>query len=182
MTNRFTTFLTIIFVTSLLLPLSVFAQGMNADPTPEPVDYTMPYPGLLPDNPLYSLKIFRDQFITFLLSNPVKKGRFELLQADKHIQAGYLLISKENKGTLAVTTISKGNNYFDMAIGSITDAKKQGMDIGDLLQQLSRSNLKHTEILTSILPEVKGSDKTQLKSELGRIQIFQKRLEKMNEK
>jgi hypothetical protein len=149
-------------------------------PTPESVDYTLPYPGLLPDSPLYSLKVLRDQFIIFLLSNPLKRGKFELLEADKHIQAGYLLITKENKTSLAVTTVSKGNNYFDMSLNSIIEAKKQGMDIGDLFQQLSRSNRKHVEIVTSVLPSVKGTESTQLKTELLRMQNFQKRLNQIN--
>lgn len=180
MGSRPATFFTILVLVSFFLPLSVFAQSATISATPGPVDYVLPYPGLLPDNPLYPLKVLRDQFVTFLLSNPVKKGKFELLESDKHVQAGYLLITKENKAPLAVTTISKGNNYFDMALASIIDAKKQGMDISDLFQQLSRANRKHAEVLDSLLSSVKGTDKTQLKKELLRIQTFQKRLDQIN--
>jgi len=166
-----------------LLAFSFLTQKISAQmawPPKEPVDYTMPYPGLLPDNPLYPLKILRDQFVTFLISDPVKKSEFDLLQADKHIQAGYLLIVKEKKVVLATTTISKGNNYFDQALTSAEEAKKQGMDTRDILQRLSQANQKHAEIIADLLAPLHGSDRQGLKAELLRTQAFQKRIAKLS--
>src|ERR1700704_2037322 len=42
--------------------------------TSQTVDYTLPYPGLLPDSPLYFLKTFRDRLISFFISSPIKKA------------------------------------------------------------------------------------------------------------
>src|SRR3989344_6985739 len=51
-------------------------------------EYTLPYPGILPDNLLYPIKVFRDRIVSFLISDPLKKAEFNLLQADKRLQAG----------------------------------------------------------------------------------------------
>ncbi|HSW97310.1 MAG TPA: hypothetical protein VLF89_05800, partial [Candidatus Saccharimonadales bacterium] len=34
------------------------------------IQYDLPYPGLLPDNPLYSLKVLRDKIVEFFISDP----------------------------------------------------------------------------------------------------------------
>ncbi len=44
-------------------------------------EYALPYPGILPDNVLYNLKVFRDKVFEFLIIDPVKKADFYLLQA-----------------------------------------------------------------------------------------------------
>src|SRR5438309_421306 len=65
----------------------VSAEEVLDSPTPSPVSisYQLPYPGMLPDNPLYFLKVIRDGVWSFLLSNPLKKADFDLLQADKRV-------------------------------------------------------------------------------------------------
>ncbi len=47
------------------------------------IEYALPYPGLLPDSPLYILKAIRDRIIEVLISDTMKKANFELLAADK---------------------------------------------------------------------------------------------------
>src|SRR3989344_5431146 len=79
------------------------------------VEYNLPYPGLLPDSPFYSLKSLRDKIVSFLISSPLKKAEFNLLQADKRLNAGLYLFNsaKQNGGdkdakkiNLAIVTIS----------------------------------------------------------------------------
>ena len=55
------------------------------------VDYQLPYPGMLPDNPLYFLKVFRDNLTSFFINKPLDKAHFDLLQSDKDVEASYLL-------------------------------------------------------------------------------------------
>lgn len=115
------------------------------------VDYQLPYPGLLPDNPLYFAKAIRDAVVDFLISSPLKKADFYLLQADKRLNAGvYLVKLGESKYNLAQSTISKGQNYFEKAISKAEEAKRQGMDIKDLARRLSDSSKKHQEVLKSL--------------------------------
>jgi hypothetical protein len=96
----------------------------SSEQTTKEDDYTLPYPGILPDNPFYMLKTARDNFIGLLISDAKKKAEFNLLQADKRLQAGVYLIDKNKKYDLAEQTISKGENYFEQAISKLEEAKK----------------------------------------------------------
>src|ERR1700683_4754974 len=64
-------------------------------PSPSSVDYQLPYPGMLPDNPLYFLKVFRDTLTSFFINKPLDKANFDLLQSDKNVEASYLLVTQE---------------------------------------------------------------------------------------
>jgi len=115
------------------------------------INYTLPYPGLLPDSPLYFLKAIRDRAKNMLISDPLKKSDFNLLQADKRLNEGSMLFAKgEVKYNLAVTTISKGENYFDEAIKQVNQAKEQGKDINNLTARLYQSSFKHEEIIKKL--------------------------------
>jgi hypothetical protein len=160
----------IIFVSLfLLIFLSVdkaFAQTvtesqgiLSVSPAPAPVDYTLPYPGLLPDHPLYFLKLMRDRVVTFLISSPLKKAEFNLLQSNKRVEAAYLLVQQENKVTLAETTFSKGENYFDEAITSASEAKRQGINITEFVHTLTVANAKHLEMAQLLTSKASKKDK-----------------------
>ena len=115
------------------------------------VEYTLPYPGLLPDNPLYFLKAARDRIVGLLISDPLKKAEFNLLAADKRLNSGIFLFNKgKEKYNLAISTVSKGENYFEEAISKVNEAKKQGMDTNDILRRLWESAKKHQEVLISL--------------------------------
>ena len=98
----------------LLAPVSSYAQTPVASPSPSPIiDYPLPYPGILPDNPLYLMKALRDRVVSIVISDPLKKAQFDLLMADVRLNAAQYLFAKgEEKYSLAETTISKGENYF----------------------------------------------------------------------
>lgn len=112
-------------------------------------EYQLPYPGLLPDNPLYFLKTFRDRIIDFLVSSPLKKAELDLLQADKRLAAS-IELAAEGKYDLAESTISKGENYFDDAVSKAKEAKKQGMDTKGVYAKLALSAQKHQDVLTDL--------------------------------
>jgi len=115
-------------------------------------EYILPYPGLLPDSPLYIAKVIRDRIIEFLIADSLKKSEFYLLESDKRLQAGIMLLKKRaDKSELAYSTISKSENYFEKAIMLAKDAKTQGKDIANQAQNLVRSLKKHRAILASLL-------------------------------
>ncbi|MDO8460940.1 MAG: DUF5667 domain-containing protein [bacterium] len=173
---------TILILAVLFVPSQSFAQEEDLNPsvspsptptlTPKPVDYQLPYPGLLPDSPLYFLKIGRDRIIDFLISDPLKQAEFDLLQAEKRFASGIALFEKEKK-ELAVTTISKGQNYFEKAIQNIEIAKTQGIDTSSLLEKMYRSARKQQEILRV----QKGMEPL-----LKRLQGFEEKVNKLREK
>ncbi|GIW61180.1 MAG: hypothetical protein KatS3mg089_0032 [Patescibacteria group bacterium] len=112
------------------------------------VDYTLPYPGLLPDNPLYPLKMLRDRIVLFLINDSVKRTEFYLLQADKRLQAGVFLYRKDpSKISLSLDTLGKSEQYFTKAVKEVEKVKQEKKDIGALLNNLQRASLKHEEVL-----------------------------------
>lgn len=113
-------------------------------------EYQLPYPGMLPDNPLYPLKTFRDKIVGFLISDPLKKAEFNVLQADKRLQAGVYLIDKSKKYKLAIETISKGVNYLEEAFLKTSDAYKQGMDAAAMQDRLEKALAKHESVISAL--------------------------------
>lgn len=161
----------------------VFAQDAstesavnNPSPTPTDTDYDLPYPGLLPDSPLYFLKIARDWTIEFLISDPVKKPEFDILEANKRLNAGIFILN-EHKGEdqLAMTTISKAENYFDDAIEKANEAKKQGRLTTDVTDKLSHAAFEHESILTQLEKQY-PKDAGSLSQEVQRVKRFQKQI------
>src|SRR3989338_9242539 len=147
----------IILIVSFIFFFSVVASLAQETPkedttsTPSSVktiDYALPYPGLLPDNPLYVLKAVRDRIVEILISDPIKKANFYLLTADKRLNEGVSLFNKgEKKYALGETAVSKGENYFEKGIAQIEKAKKQGIVTLDVSQRFHLASLKHIEII-----------------------------------
>jgi hypothetical protein len=144
----------------------------------EKVEYVLPYPGILPDNPLYIFKAIRDRIISLLINDPLKRAEFDLLNADKRLNAG-IFLAKKGKDALSVSTISKGNNYFDEGIGRLYDAKKAGRDIKPLLERFSLSAKKREEEMTLLLRRINPNFSDELKKELSRVQEMRKRLDRL---
>ncbi len=168
--------LTLLFI--FINPLKVFAQdSSNASPSAviEKVQYELPYPGLLPDNPLYYLKAIRDNILKFLISDPLKKTQFDLLQADKRLVASQMLLIK-GKGELSITTLSKSGNYFDDGIANIQKAKKQGDDVNATVDQLLKSSQKHQEVIREMQKGQKGDILLNLRFLEQRARDFQERV------
>lgn len=120
--------------------------------------YQLPYSGILPDNPLYVLKTIRDRLIGFLISDPVKKAEFNLLQADKRLNASVQLIKKrKGKESLAESTASKAEAYFAQAVASTKEAKQQGMEVSGFAGRLLLAAAHHRKVLNESAASVGGS-------------------------
>lgn len=143
-------------------------------PSPAPtVEYTLPYPGILPDNPLYPVKAARDRIVSFFISDPQRKAEFDLLQSDKRVQAGLFLLHEEKPNVpLALSTISKGQNYYEEALVAAGKARKEkdpGL-LGDLTSRLVRSARKQQELLATELKQVDSASQDDLKQLVKRSQ------------
>lgn len=152
--------------------ISISAETMPTQIIQEkPVEYTLSYPGMLPDSPLYILKVIRDKIISLLISDPLKKAEFDLLQADKRLQAGVYLVDKDkSKTSLAISTISKGQNYFEEAISKAQEAKNQGKDANGMLERLITAGKKHQEVLQGFAIVVQEGAR-------GDVAVIRKRME-----
>lgn len=164
--------------------LPLFAQE-TATPSSSPAagiqsDYMLPYPGILPDNPLYIFKAMRDKVISILISDPKSKTSFDLLQADKRLAAAFAM-SKEpqHSDDLIIQTISKGENYFSFAVGEAGLAKQQGEEINGLLNQLYDASQKHLQVIAGIQHSVSQKDSEQLQLEAKRVQKFAQMVNKL---
>lgn len=170
-----------LFVLSLFIVSPAAAVTKNAVPAAVTVpvvktadaqksDYLLPYPGLLPDSPLYSLKQVRDRILEFLIADPVRKIEFYLLQADKRLGMGVMLAEK-GKDQLAETTISKGTKYMNLAVSLLSATKASGRMIpGEVTDRLSTAIAKHKEVLESLIAKANGATAQGLKGSLTLLQ------------
>lgn len=168
------------------LPSSVYAQeatesaGSTPSPTVTPIpgaEYVLPYPGLLPDNPFYHVKTIRDRIVGFLISDPLKKTEFNLLQADKRLSAGIVLV-QQGKVSLAEQTISKGENYFDDVFTQLQIAKQQGLGTEDVIRKLLTASKKHILVLKQLEATVPKENKEEFRALRERVEGYEQRLQK----
>jgi len=160
----------------LCVNISFAKSDLSASSSSQPtatVNYELPYPGLLPDSPLYFLRIIRDRTVGFLISEPKKKAEFELLQADKRLNAGvYLFKKKKFKDTISI--ISKAENYFDSSLRKVKEAKGQGMETTGITNKLIDSSKKHLEVLKSLEEKSPQDFKSSFNFQLQRVNGFAK--------
>ncbi len=121
------------------------------------IEYYLPYPGILPDSPLYKIKALRDRIALWLTFDPAEKSKKELLYADKRINAAIFLM-QGGKGGLAVSTATKAEKYLESAAGVAVGEEKSGKDEKSLLLNLDKSGKKHLEVLKDLEVNVSGED------------------------
>jgi hypothetical protein len=146
-------FFILFFLIILIIPLSVYflESAYQVKASQEKVLYDLPYPGLLPDNPLYFLKAIRDRLTDWFTRDYIKKAQLYLLYSDKRANSA-LFLAQKGKNNLAITTLSKGEKYFLKIIPLLKEAKKQGQDppVG-FIEKLKLANTKHKEIADNFL-------------------------------
>jgi len=119
------------------------------------VDYYLSYPGILPDHPLYWLKMIRDRVQLWLTTKPLAKAEKLLLYADKRLGAGWALI-EGNKVELGVTTLTKGEKYLERAMIETTRFEEGGDEMR-FKEKLGKAVMKHEEVLL-LLEEKLGDE------------------------
>lgn len=93
MKKVFLTLFTTLFI--FLVPLFIYMMEYTpVNATQEKVVYNLPYPGILPDNPLYFIKAIRDQFLILGTRDNIKKAQLYLLYSDKRFAMAISLVKK----------------------------------------------------------------------------------------
>ncbi|MBI3385167.1 hypothetical protein HY030_03180 [Candidatus Gottesmanbacteria bacterium] len=138
----------------ILLTVTVMVKAqtraeMVKDNVKKTSDYVLPFPGILPDNVLYNLKVVRDKVFEFLIIDPVKKADFYLLQADKRLASGEALINN-SKFLLGEQTISKAEKYLIQAVDMASVAKARGKEVNDIMERLKKAGQKHAEVISAL--------------------------------
>lgn len=110
------------------------------------VDYVLAYPGMLPDNLFYPLKMIRDRITLFFTTENSKKASLLLLFADKRLASAQALVG-EGKVELAIETATKGEKYLEEAVETEKMAVSEGNKDAIFLDKLGTACLKHEETL-----------------------------------
>ncbi len=167
MKRVFLTTFFILFLLFLTLPffyiLSPTTSSQITDANDQGVVYTLPYPGILPDHPLYFLKAARDKIAELAIRDNNEKAKHYLLLSDKRA-AMAMLLAKKGKNELAITAFSKGEKYALKIPALLTQMKKQGGEYStETTNTLKQSNLKHRELLETLLKQMPQGESDSLK-------------------
>jgi len=131
----------------VVLFVSVYS-ARAVEPVTVKVEYYLPYPGVLPDSPLYKLKAMRDRVMLLLIFDEVRRAEKELLYADKRVGAA-LALAEGGKMDLAVSTATKAEKYLERAVIRVRKLSKLGRDVKSIEMTLEKAIAKHKEILES---------------------------------
>lgn len=174
-------FILILFLLLGSIVPAVFAEDNGSPaavlttPLVRHIDYSLAYPGILPNNPLYPIKMARDKIVLFLITDPVKRAKFNLLQADKRVAAGALLLQENKKNeALAITTIEKGENYFHEAMNQAFQIKREGREVNGFMRVLASALEKHVQVITDLKKDISKANSKKIDEALGRLRTYQK--------
>lgn len=156
----------LIFFIIVLIPAMVYfvmeSSGASIITPQEKVVYDLPYPGILPDHPLYFLKIARDRITEFLTRDNVKKTQLYLLNSDKRV-AMAMILAKKGKSETAISTFSKGEKYFAKIPDLLKQIKQQGSQSpSGFVETLKLSNAKHAELIGELIKTLPEGSQDQL--------------------
>lgn len=172
--KRITTlfFIAVVFMCFFIVPVAWAKDASDSSSVVTPVEYTLPYPGILADNPLYFVKNLRDKIMEMLIGDPVKKVQFYILQSDKDVNAGMFLAAK-GKGSLVVDTLTRANKTTGKAITLAESLKNQGKDLpAYVVEQLQNSLAKHEEVIRDLANSATDATKAGYEHAIEVIQGF----------
>jgi hypothetical protein len=172
--KRITTvfFIAVVFMCFFIVPAASAKDASGSSAIVTPVEYTLPYPGILADNPLYFIKNLRDKIMELLIGDPVKKIEFYILQSDKDVNASIFLAAKA-KGTLALDAVTRANKTMGSAVTLAESLKSQGRELpAYVVEQLQKSLAKHEEVVRDLVGSAADAQKAGYENAIGLIQGF----------
>lgn len=114
------------------------------------INYDMPFPGsILPNHPLWPLKVARDKFWLFITRNSGRKAELNLLFADKRLVSSKILFER-NKPDVAFSTLLKAREYFKESSKIERENRALGDDTTEFLIRLANASLKHRQVIDEI--------------------------------
>lgn len=151
---------------------NVFAYQTSAA---QETNYQFPYPGILPDHPLYPLKVIRDKIYDFFITGSLKKAEFKLLMADKRFYMAVMLMEK-GKPALAEKTVSKASKYYEEGVLLLSKTQKEEKDINIMKHKFILASKKYLEIISGWQEGSSEEVKKGLQSSVDLIEKYQKEL------
>lgn len=130
------------------------------------VIYNLPYSGILPDNPLYPIKIVRDRLLEFLTRDYYKKAQVYLLFSDKRVSMSIGLADK-GKWSMATSTLTKAEIYTQKVIDLAITSRKQGVTFPqEFIDKVRQSNEKHLEVIENLLKDAPQQEQQNLQESI----------------
>lgn len=156
-----------------VLPNEVLATGSARQLIK--VDYYLPYPGILPDNPMYKLKTLRDRMTLLITWDKQNKAKKQLSLADKRINAAVALMDG-GKMSLGVSTATKGERYLEESVNNTTQLVKEGKDVKSMLLTLDKAVAKHALVLEDLIAKADGNERLVLERTLTSTNMLQEKV------
>lgn len=135
-------FLSFLFIVTM--SSSVFAQS---------ADTKLPYPGLLPDSPIYFLKSIRDKVKGFFIFSEDGKALYALTLADKRLSEAKAL-SDKGEDELASVTAEEAGKESESAQEHLTKAESEGKDVTAIVAKLAANSARQQAVLAKVLEKV----------------------------
>lgn len=151
----------LIFICLIVLFFSLWIniKTLNSLNTSGNNSYVLAWPGMLPDNKFYKIKVLRNKIIEKIIRDPLDKVTFDLLMADKTINASQILVNK-GEISLAKDTALKGENYYSSLVQDYNKALLNGERIPvDLDRKITLAAVKHREVFLDLALKVNQEDK-----------------------
>jgi hypothetical protein len=127
--------------------LALAMESKPASSTAPSIDYALPYPGLLPDHPLFFIKTLRDKILLLLITSQNRRVEFNQLTADKYV-AMAVFLAQEKKSQLAISTLDTAISYAketQIQVGKLPPTKSD--EVGNLKHHFSESLKKYQQVL-----------------------------------
>lgn len=122
----------------------------------------VPYMGnVLPDNPLWGLKVIRDKIWFGITPSHLRRAQLALLFSDKRILMTKVLFEK-GKPDIALSTFLEGEKYLVTAVNEEKIARSQGANTDDFLLKLASSAAQHKVIMDGLMYLVPDDIKPQV--------------------
>lgn len=180
-------FILIICIFALINTRSVFAQELRVPvpaveitptktPTPTIIEYNLPYHGILPTSPLYTLKLIKDGISDLLISDPLRKTSFYLLQADKRLSA-VIVLYEEGDEDLGEETLLNGIEYLEKSMTKLNEANEEQYNVEDVFGKIQTSVKKHKEVINGISENKNAKMTEKLQESKKRIEEIENRAE-----
>lgn len=142
-----------IFIPCIIVCLLIFVAPTYA------TEYRLTWPGILPDSPLYKIKVLRNKIIERLIIQPVRRIEFDLLMADKTLYASKFLLDKK-EFSLARETALKGENYFSSLVADYAKVQAANGTIPkELRVQIDSAYVAHQQLIKYLHDKAPEQDK-----------------------
>ena len=113
----------------------------------------LPKPGMLPDNPLYFLKSWKEGIGTFFTFGDLKKAERFLNLSEKRLAEAEVLTDK-GKSEMVERAVEHYQERLNLALTKVEEVKAKGLDADEVLAKVSEATLKHQAVLAEVYEKV----------------------------